>query len=73
MIFGSSGNLYAYCLASRGVVGDDSGFAGFGLGEVINGRARSYGGLFETGGTEGSNKVALRPLVSLTSDVPTAG
>lgn len=72
MIFGSSKTNYGYWLASRGVSAD-SYFACFGPGRVCRGRARSCVGLFDSDGDALRNGCCLRPLVSLTSEIPVAG
>ena len=72
MIFGSSKTNYGYWLASRGVeVGSD--FAGFGPGGVLGGLAGSYGEFFGSDGDALGVGFGLRPLVSLTSEIPVAG
>ena len=74
MIFGSSKTNYGYWLASRGVsAGSD--YASFGPGLVARGGAFSCYGLF---GSDGNARnfgfvFGLRPLVSLTSEIPVAG
>ena len=72
MIFGSSKTNYGYWLASRGVCAR-SYYANFGPGYVGGGGAFSYYGLFFSYGGAGRYGYCLRPLVSLTSDIPTAG
>ncbi len=74
MIFGSSKTNYYYWLASRGVIAS-SDKAGFGHGYVGEGVASSCGFLlFDSVGEEESSLcIRLRPLVSLSSDVPAAG
>ena len=70
LIFGDSKN-YGYWLASRGVnAGSDC--AGFGLGTVGGGCARSCDGLFDSNGGSGSGELPLRCVVSLRSDIPAA-
>ena len=72
MIFGSSKTNYRYWLASRGVeAGSD--FAGFGPGNVYDGLAYSCEGLFYSFGLTFDIGSCLRPLVSLTSEIPVAG
>ena len=70
MIFGSTCDYY-YWLASRGAVAY-SNCARFGPGYVYYGFAFSYVGLFYSDGITGYGDFGLRPLVSLTSDIPTA-
>ena len=72
MIFGSSKRNYGYWLASRGVFAD-SDCAYFGPGFVDYGDASSYGYLFASDGYAGYRGFGLRPLVSLTSEIPVAG
>ena len=72
MIFGSSKTNYGYWLASRGV-GADSDYAYFGPGSVGMGCASSCYYLFYSSGNADRNKFVLRPLVSLTSEIPVAG
>ena len=72
MIFGSSKTNYGYWLASRGVYAY-SYFANFGPGCVFDGCARSYYVLFFSFGLANGNVYCLRPLVSLTSEIPVAG
>ena len=72
MIFGSSKTNYGYWLASRGV-GADSYFALFGPGSVSIGYAYSYHDLFYSNGYTDDSSFGLRPLVSLTSEIPVAG
>ena len=72
MIFGSSKTNYGYWLASRGVYAG-SDYADFGPGGVCNGYARSYFGLFYSNGDAFNGEFGLRPLVSLTSEIPAAG
>ena len=72
MIFGSSKTNYRYWLASRGV-GAYSDYACFGPGGVSNGCAGSYGRLFSSYGSAFGSYFCLRPLVSLTSEIPVAG
>ena len=72
MIFGSNKTNYGYWLASRGVVAD-SNCAYFGPGHVNYGDAYSYGYLFSSDGGAGDDRFGLRPLVSLTSEIPVAG
>ena len=70
LIFGDSKN-YGYWLASRGVFAD-SDCARFGPGAVIGGNARSYDGLFGSGGFSYGGELPLRCVVSLRSDIPAA-
>ena len=72
MIFGSSKTNYGYWLASRGVYAS-SDCAYFGPGCVFDGCARSYYVLFFSFGYANGNVYCLRPLVSLTSEIPVAG
>ena len=72
MIFGSSKTNYGYWLASRGVYAD-SNYAGFGPGSVYDGGAFSCFGLFYSYGFADRFGYCLRPLVSLTSEIPVAG
>ena len=72
MIFGSNKTNYGYWLASHGVVAD-SNCAYFGPGHVNYGDAYSCGNLFSSGGGAGDDRFGLRPLVSLTSEIPVAG
>ena len=72
MIFGSSKTNYGYWLASRGV-GADSYFALFGPGSVSIGYAYSYHDLFYSNGYTDDSSFGLRPIVSLTSEIPVAG
>ena len=58
-----------YCLASRGV-GAGGGFAGFGPGAVRGGGAFSCDGVFNSDGNEYVGEFGLRPVVSLTSQIP---
>ena len=71
MIFGSECTYY-YWLASRGVIAY-SYFAGFGPGGVYDGFADSCDYLFCSDGGASGDDYCLRPLVSLTSDIPAAG
>ena len=71
MIFGSTCDYY-YWLASRGVIAY-SYFAGFGPGGVYDGFADSCDYLFYSDGGASGDDYCLRPLVSLTSDIPVAG
>ena len=71
MIFGSECTYY-YWLASRGVIAY-SYFAGFGPGGVYDGFADSCDYLFYSDGGASGDDYCLRPLVSLTSDIPAAG
>ena len=74
MIFGSSKTNYGYWLASRGVrAGSD--YAGFGPGTVDRGGAFScYYLFFSNGRVDGTSRsFSLRPLVSLTSEIPAEG
>ena len=61
-----------YCLASRGV-GAGGGFAGFGPGAVRGGGAFSCDGVFNSDGNEYVGEFGLRPVVSLTSQIPEVG
>ena len=70
LIFGDSKN-YGYWLASRGVYAD-SGYADFGPGSVVEGDARSCGGLFNSIGLSFDFELPLRCVVSLRSDIPAA-
>ena len=72
MIFGSSKTNYGYWLASSGVCAF-SGCTGFGPGSVYRGFAYSYNGLFFSFGEALDFGCCLRPLVSLTSEIPAAG
>ena len=72
MIFGSSKRNYGYWLASRGVVAD-SGAVLFGPGDVSYGYACSCYNLFYSDGIVKVHGFGLRPLVSLTSEIPVAG
>ena len=72
MIFGSSKTNYGYWLASRGVYANSINTC-FGPGDVFGGCACSYDGLFCSSGSAFFNEVGLRPLVSLTSEIPVAG
>lgn len=72
MIFGSSKTNYGYWLASRGVVAD-SYCADFGPCSVARGDAGSDYHLFTSDGNASSHAFGLRPLVSLTSEIPVAG
>ena len=73
MVFGSSKTNYGYWLASRGVDAD-SRCARFGPGHVLKGYAGSFDGLFDSyGGDANYFEFGLRPLVSLTSEIPAAG
>ena len=73
MIFGSSETNYGYWLASRGVIAySDS--ASFVPGRVSGSVAGSYGGSFTSDGVaEGDGGYYLRPLISLTSEIPASG
>ena len=63
-----------YWLASRGVdAGADYGFARFGPGAVSGGNALSYYVTFSSAGIEGGGELGLRPVVSLTSQIPEVG
>ena len=63
--------LNSYWLASRGVGANASiGYASFGPGVVRGGVARSYRGLFGSDGSEVALGYGLRPVVSLTSQIP---
>ena len=57
-------------LASRSVC-SDSGRACFGVGRVLDGHARMYGGMFYSYGYEYYDGFAVRPVVFLKSDVTT--
>ena len=60
-----------YWLASRGVgAGAIDGYAYFGPGAVDGGNAGSYRDSFRSGGGEGGYGFGLRPVVSLTSQIP---
>ena len=72
MIFGSSKTNYGYWLASRGVYAYSS-YAYFGPGYVGNGCAFSCCFLFSSYGFASYFGFGLRPLVSLTSEIPVAG
>ena len=72
MIFESSNINYGYWLASRGSLAH-SGFAYFGPGFVYFGRAFSYNDLFYSDDRARGDDWGLRPLVSLTSEIPVAG
>ena len=72
MIFGSSKTNYGYWLASRGVYAY-SNCARFGPDSVYRGRAGSDYHLFTSDGYASSHAFGLRPLVSLTSEIPVAG
>ena len=72
MIFGSSKTNYGYWLASRGVVAD-SYCADFDPCSVARGDAGSDYHLFTSDGNASSHAFGLRPLVSLTSEIPVAG
>lgn len=72
MVFGSESG-YSYWLASRGVSAN-SHFAYFGPGRVVDGGAGSCYYLFYSDGVSHIYRYCrLRPLVSLTSDIPAAG
>ena len=71
MVFGSESG-YSYWLASRGVYAI-SGGAYFGPGYVYSGCADSCSDVFHSYGGAGGRGYCLRPLVSLTSDIPAAG
>ena len=63
-----------YWLASRGVgAAATNGYASFGPGAVRGGRAYSYYGTFRSGGLEDVYELGLRPVVSLTSQIPEVG
>ena len=63
-----------YWLASRGVNAvANRGCAGFGPGAVRGGYALSYRVAFFSGGDEGGSELGLRPVVSLTSQIPEVG
>ena len=71
VIFGSSDSWKKYFLASRGVIAlSDGGYAVFGPGAVVGGRAFSHGGWFSSGGNELGGGFGLRPVVSLKSELP---
>ena len=72
MIFGNSKTNYGYWLASRGVCAY-SFYACFGPGDVSNGFAYSCISLFDSNGFADRGDFGLRPLVSLTSEIPAAG
>ena len=72
MIFGSSKTNYGYWLASRWVAAS-SHFAYFGPGGVCYGSANGYYDLFRSDGYAYGLGSCLRPLVSLTSEIPAAG
>ena len=72
MIFGSSKTNYGYWLASRGVYAYSS-YAYFGPGDVDGGCAFSCCFLFSSYGFASYFGFGLRPLVSLTSEIPVAG
>ena len=60
-----------YWLASRGVTADANyGCAVFGPGIVYGGRAHSFNEFFSSDGREGDIGCGLRPVVSLTSQIP---
>ena len=71
LIFGET-KQYDYWLASRGV-GAGGGFAGFGPGAVRGGGAFSCDGVFNSDGNEYVGEFGLRPVVSLTSQIPEVG
>ena len=73
MIFGNSKTNYGYWLASRGVYADSHYYAHFGPGYVSNGNADSFSFLFYSYGHTRDFNAGLRPLVSLTSEIPVAG
>ena len=63
-----------YWLASRGVGAlANGGYACFGPGVVSRGIARSYSDTFLSNGSEGGGGFGLRPVVSLTSQIPEVG
>ena len=63
-----------YCLASRGVCAyARDGIAGFGPGAVRGGGAFSCDGVFNSDGNEYVGEFGLRPVVSLTSQIPEVG
>ena len=63
-----------YWLASRGVFASaNDGSAYFGPGAVYVGRAGSYYGTFGSDGHEYGGEFGLRPVVSLTSQIPEVG
>ncbi len=63
-----------YWLVSRGVHAyANSGFARFGPGAVLGKRAYSSLGTFGSGGDERGGEFGLRPVVSLTSQIPEVG
>ena len=72
MIFGGSKTNYAYWLASRGVLAWTYG-AIFGPGTVCGGNAGSCFCEFSDTSYTYFSLFGLRPLVSLTSDIPAAG
>ena len=76
LIFGTydsnDGYSYNYWLASRGVDAN-SGYANFGPGDVCDGYACSCSGLFDSTAYKYCDAFGFRAVVSLTSDIPTAG
>ena len=63
-----------YWLASRGVCAyANRGYAIFGPGAVRGGFAYSCGGTFRSDGYESGIEFGLRPVVSLTSQIPEVG
>ena len=72
MVFGSSKTNYGYWLASRGVrAGSD--YVCFGPGFVGSISAYSCYGLFYSSDGVNGHEGGLRPLISLTSEIPAAG
>ena len=72
MIFGSSETNYGYRLASRGVFAYLD-YAGFGLGVVYKGSTFSYGEGCNTYPVLTCGHCSLRPIISLTSEIPASG
>ena len=71
LVFGTSGNKYSYCLASRGAY--VCGTAAFGPGYVGRGHAYSYNVLFDSNGSTFGYVLSARALVSLKSEIPELG
>ena len=71
LVFGTSGNKYSYCLASRGVY--VRGTAAFGPGYVGSGGANSVNLLFDSNGSTIDYVLSARALVSLKSEIPELG
>jgi len=69
-IFGTS-NSYAYWIASRGMLALTSNFAYFGPATLSNGAVTSYSGYFSLDCSPAYYNLGLRPIVSLTSNLPT--